>query len=333
MPSQTHIEPASPTRHRLAILGSLALLLIGLLILLLTLPSPVSSWFKSQVGFGASASASPNALQTPEVTASGSDEVNGSAQNAPIDSGGEVIQDGQAVFDPSSLATYIGDDGITVYDRGQGYIDMVEDPTNPGSTLYYGQSLAHAFTEEESQCSLVPEGDSYIKDSYQWSIPSIGAATKFTATNWSLPAYPDAEGRYGSWKSDTAPIGSSSGASFLGGHLNHSPGVYSAIGGEASAWGLLHQIQPCAHLYISNESAQQLEYVAVSATEYDMRVNPTAISSNPEYWRYNGDPAIYFITCAGVGGMGDDGQTGVAGSTLLGTFTKRIVIKFVPVNA
>lgn len=218
--------------------------------------------------------------------------------------------------------------GKTIYypepeNPGEEMLGLIYNETTNNFTTY-APLPAHTFTREESQCDLTtPKNETNLTGTpTTWAIPSLGPNVKtgYTQTNFQLPAHYDAAGRYGTWKSDTAPLGSATGAGIYAGHVNNP-------NGSKSPWGYSHNIQPCTSLYITDESGAQYEY---KAAELRLIIDPASIATDPEYWRLDGPTSLYFITCAGPWGVGDDGQ-GQFGGSLFGNYPYRIVVVWDPV--
>lgn len=207
--------------------------------------------------------------------------------------------------------------------EGEEMLGLVYDQA-AGNFTTYAPLPERTFTEAESQCDLAPKNEADLSGQVTtWAIPALGnnARTGYTQTNFQLPATYDAAGRYGTWKSDTAPLSSSTGAGIYAGHVNNP-------NGSKSPWGYSHNIKPCMSLYITDETGVQREY---QATELRLIDAPTSIATDQEYWRLDGPHNLYFITCAGPYGVGDDGQAQFGGS-LWASYPYRVVVKWTPVQ-
>lgn len=217
---------------------------------------------------------------------------------------------------PYTSTTTDPETGLTVYQLGGDQFGLIYNEQT-GKFNQYAPIPAQTFTRAESQCDLVPKNQVDLSGKpTTWSIPDLGpeASTGYTQTNFQLPATIDEEGRYGTWKTDTAPLSSTEGVGFYAGHVNEPDG-------SMSAWAYLHQVTPCMSKYITDENGVQQEYQAV---ELYLLTNPADVLK-PEFQRMDGPSSIVDVTCAGPNGLGDDGQDQIGGS-LWGYYPYRVVV-------
>lgn len=217
---------------------------------------------------------------------------------------------------PYTSTTTDPETGLTVYELGQDQLGLIYNEKT-GNFNQYAPLPANTFTRAESQCDLVPKNQVDLTGKpTTWSIPDLGpeASTGYTQTNFQLPATIDDQGRYGTWKTDTAHLTSTEGVGFYAGHVNDPDG-------SMSAWAYSHQVTPCMSKYITDENGVQQEY---QASELYLLTNPADVLK-PKFQRMDGPSSLVDVTCAGPNGLGDDGQDQIGGS-LWGYYPYRVVV-------
>lgn len=308
MTLETQTPPPAPEskkrRRKLApwLLGATSLTLAAGSLYLGTggpLPGPLESLFEGGASSAAAAPEGSAPAATPTST---------------VPAGADNLEPEPAV--PYTSTTTDPETGLTVYNLGPDQLGLIYNEST-GKFNQYAPLPAHTFTRAESQCDLVPNNQVDLSGTpTTWSIPDLGpgASTGYTQTNFELPATKDSQDRYGTWKTDTAPLSSTEGVGFYAGHVNEPDG-------SMSAWAYLHQVTPCMSKYITDENGVQYEY---QAAELHLLLNPADILK-PEFQRLDGPSSLVDITCAGPNGLGDDGQDQIGGS-LWGSYPYRVVV-------
>lgn len=198
------------------------------------------------------------------------------------------------------------------------------DPAS-GKELPYAPDLDQSFYNVK--CNLTPDRKADPGSSNSWIIPSLSVASptiisgKNTTTGVNTPwTIPDAPA--GTQNADTQKVGSDKGSVLQLGHVNYP--YRSARSGELSSYGMLHKIQPCAHVYERGDDGKVYEYVATSA----YTILQTDFPNAKKYFRNTGSPMLYMVTCSGPT-IKDDG-TKNPGGTLFTDYKYNEIVEWMP---
>lgn len=214
----------------------------------------------------------------------------------------------------------------TYYEPEYGFMAEATDPSAPFST-----PQVKARTVEPAQCSDQALGQ-VIPAPGSWVVPSLsdgagGMATGYFSTGAFSAGFPSAPA--GLLSSLSAPLGTVGKASVLAGHVN-----MDYPNDRLSAWGLLHYIDPCAHVYITDEAGVTREYqvtvidtIKQGATETDPGLWGSAETSPEEWAEYGAEELVWLLTCSGAF-VGDSG----AGNTFLFPYTDNLRVGLVPLT-
>lgn len=165
-----------------------------------------------------------------------------------------------------------------------------------------------------------------------WVVPSLpdgagGVATGYFSAGYFSAGIPSAPQGVLSLKS--APLGTGGKPSVLAGHVN-----MDYPNDRLSSWGMLHYIDKCAHVYITDLNGTAREYKVVlidtidqAQTESDRQLWGD-VDSAPEVFELVGsDELVWLLTCSGVF-IGDSG----AGSTYTFPYTHNLKVGLTPVR-
>lgn len=165
-----------------------------------------------------------------------------------------------------------------------------------------------------------------------WVVPSLsdgagGYATGYFTDGYFADGIPSAPGGLLSLLS--APLGTAGKASVLAGHVN-----MDYPNNRLSPWGLLHYIDPCAHVYITDSNGVTREYQVIvidTIKQGETASNPGLWGSaelTPEEWaKYDTDELAWLLSCSGAF-VGDSG----VGNTFLFPYTDNLRVGLVPVG-
>lgn len=154
-----------------------------------------------------------------------------------------------------------------------------------------------------------------------WAVPSLndgsGSYAQGTFTDgFFASGFPSAPAGLRSLES--APLGSDGKPTVLAGHVN-----MDYPNDRLSSWGLLHYIDPCAHVYITDDQGVVREYQVSTITT----VEQNRTESDPELWLDGGGVSVWLLTCAGAH-VGDSG----AGTTFTFPYTDNLKVGLTPVS-
>ncbi len=165
-----------------------------------------------------------------------------------------------------------------------------------------------------------------------WVVPSLsdgagGVARGYFSTGLFSAGIPSAPG--GLLSSLSALLGSKGKASVLAGHVN-----LDYPDDRLSGWGLLHYIDRCAHVYITDEAGVTREYQVIvidtieqALTETDPGLWGSAEVTPDEWAKYGTDELVWLLTCSGAF-VGDSG----VGQTFTFPYTDNLRVGLVPVG-
>lgn len=163
-------------------------------------------------------------------------------------------------------------------------------------------------------------------------VPSLsdgagGVARGYFSTGLFSVGIPSAPG--GLLSSLSAPLGSKGKASVLAGHVN-----LDYPDDRLSGWGLLHYVDRCAHVYITDEAGVTREYQVIvidtieqGLTETDPGLWGSAEVTPDEWAKYGTDELVWLLTCSGAF-VGDSG----VGQTFTFPYTDNLLVGLVPID-
>lgn len=245
---------------------------------------------------------------------------------------GWVIKDGQVyapyqIRHPGASGEVFEQDGQEYYEPAYGLMAENTDPTAAFST----PSVLN-LTPTPVQCTGEALGE-VVPEPGSWVVPSLsdgagGVAAGYFTDGYFADGIPSAPG--GLLSALSAPLGTKGKASVLAGHVN-----MDFPDDRLSGWGLLHYIDACAHVYITDGAGVTREYqVAVidtieqGLTETDAGLWGSA-EVTPEVWaRYGTDELVWLLTCSGA----FVGESGV-GQTFVFPYTDNLLVGLVPVGS
>ncbi|MBF0809336.1 sortase [Rothia nasimurium] len=245
---------------------------------------------------------------------------------------GWVIKDGQVyapyqLRHPDATGEVFEQDGQEYYEPVYGFMAENTDPTAGFST-----PPVLNLTPTPVQCTGEALGE-VVPEPGSWVVPSLsdgagGVARGYFAEGLFSDGIPSAPG--GVLSALSAPLGTQGKASVLAGHVN-----MDFPDDRLSSWGLLHYIDACAHVYITDEAGVTREYqVAVidtigqGETETDPSLWGSAEATPDEWAKYGADELVWLLTCSGTF-VGDSGE----GNTFLFPYTDNLRVGLVPVGS
>ncbi|MDO4821265.1 MAG: hypothetical protein Q4A03_04410 [Rothia sp. (in: high G+C Gram-positive bacteria)] len=166
-----------------------------------------------------------------------------------------------------------------------------------------------------------------------WVVPSLsdgagGYATGYFTDGLFSDGIPSAPG--GLLSALSAPLGTVGKASVLAGHVN-----MDYPDDRLSSWGLLHYIDVCAHVYITDGAGVTREYQVIVIDTIEQALTETdpglwgSVEVTPDVWaRYGADELVWLLTCSGAF-VGDSG----VGNTFLFPYTDNLLVGLVPVGS
>lgn len=181
------------------------------------------------------------------------------------------------------------------------------------------------------QCTGEALGE-VVPESGSWVVPSLsdgagGVATGYFTDGLFSDGIPSAPG--GKRSVLSAPLGTKGKASVLAGHVN-----LDYPDDRLSGWGLLHYVDRCAHVYISDEAGVTREYQVIvidtieqALTETDPGLWGSAEATPDEWAKYGTDELVWLLTCSGSF-VGDSG----VGQTFTFPYTDNLRVGLVPVG-
>lgn len=245
--------------------------------------------------------------------------------------GGWTLKDGQ-VYAPYELR-HPGTSGEVFKQEGQAYYEpeygFMAEATDP--TASFSTPRVKNLSPVPVQCSGQALGE-VTPAAGSWVVPTLsdgagGMATGYFSTGAFSAGIPSAPA--GLLSPLSAPLGTMGKASVLAGHVN-----MDYPNDRLSAWGLLHYIDPCAHVYITDEAGVTREYqvtvidtIKQGTTETDPGLWGSAEASPEEWAKYGADELVWLLTCSGAF-VGDSG----AGNTFLFPYTDNLRVGLVPVG-
>lgn len=249
-----------------------------------------------------------------------------------LGSGGWKVKDGQ-VYAPYELR-HPGASGEVFEQGGQAYYEpeygFMAEATDPIAS--FSTPRVKNLSPVPVQCSGQALGE-VTPAPGSWAVPTLsdgagGVATGYFSTGAFSAGIPSAPG--GLLSTLSAPLGTAGKASVLAGHVN-----MDYPNDRLSAWGLLHYIDPCAHVYITDEAGQTREYqvtvidtIKQGATQTDPGLWGSAEQTPEEWARYGSDQLVWLLTCSGAY-VGDSG----AGNTFLFPYTDNLRVGLVPISS
>lgn len=227
---------------------------------------------------------------------------------------------------PDASGEVFEQDGQEYYEPAYGFMAENVDPIAGFSTPQVKNlNPVPARCTGEALGEVVPEPGS-------WVVPSLsdgagGVATGYFTQGLFSAGIPSAPG--GVLSSLSAPLGTKGKASVLAGHVN-----MDYPNDRLSAWGLLHYIDPCAHVYLTDEAGVAREYQVVvidtipqGLTETDPALWGSAEATPDEWAKYGTDELVWLLTCSGAF-VGDSG----VGQTFMFPYTDNLRVGLVPVG-
>lgn len=177
----------------------------------------------------------------------------------------------------------------------------------------------------EALGEVVPEPGS-------WVVPSLsdgagGYATGYFTDGLFSDGIPSAPG--GERSTLSAPLGTVGKASVLAGHVN-----MDFPDDRLSGWGLLHYVDRCAHVYITDEAGVTREYQVIVIDTIEQALTETdaglwgSAEVTPDKWaKYGADELVWLLTCSGAF-VGDSG----VGQTFMFPYTDNLRVGLVPID-
>lgn len=244
---------------------------------------------------------------------------------------GWVIKDGQ-VYAPYQLR-HPDATGEVFEQDGQEYFEPVygfmAEPVSGVGALATPQ--VKNLTPVPVQCTGEALGE-VVPEPGSWVVPSLsdgagGYATGYFTDGYFADGIPSAPGGLRSLLS--APLGTVGKASVLAGHVN-----MDFPDDRLSPWGLLHYIDRCAHVYITDGAGVTREYqvsvidtIEQALTETDPSLWGSAEVTPDEWAKYGTDELVWLLTCSGAF-VGDSG----VGQTFTFPYTDNLLVGLVPVG-
>lgn len=243
---------------------------------------------------------------------------------------GWVIKDGQVyapyqLRHPEASGEVFEQDDQEYFEPAYGFMAENTDPTAEFSTPQVKNlNPVPARCTGEALGEVTPEPGS-------WVVPSLsdgagGYATGYFTDGLFSDGIPSAPG--GERSVLSAPLGAKGKASVLAGHVN-----MDFPDDRLSGWGLLHYIDTCAHVYITDSDGVTREYQVIvidTIKQGETETNPGLWGSaelTPEEWaKYGTDELAWILSCSGAF-VGDSGE----GNTFLFPYTDNLRVGLTPV--
>ena len=246
-------------------------------------------------------------------------------------SSGWKVADGQVVAPyqvrhPDASGEVFEQDGHEYYEPAYG---LMAEPVSGVGAL--GAPQVKNLTPTPVQCTGEALGE-VRPEPGSWAVPSLsdgagGVARGYFSTGLFSAGIPSAPGELLS--SLSAPLGTKGKASVLAGHVN-----LDYPDDRLSGWGLLHYIDRCAHVYITDEAGVTREYQVIvidtieqGLTETDPGLWGSAEVTPDEWAKYGTDELVWLLTCSGAF-VGDSG----VGQTFTFPYTDNLRVGLVPVD-
>lgn len=244
---------------------------------------------------------------------------------------GWVIKDGQVyapyqVRHPDATGEVFEQNGQEYFEPAYGFMAENTDPTAAFST-----PQVKNLTPTPVQCTGEALGE-VVPEPGSWVVPSLsdgagGYATGYFTDGYFADGIPSAPG--GERSVLSAPLGTVGKASVLAGHVN-----MDYPDDRLSGWGLLHYIDRCAHVYITDSDGVTREYQVIvidTIKQGETETNPGLWGSaelTPEEWaKYGTDELAWLLSCSGAF-VGDSG----VGNTFLFPYTDNLRVGLAPVG-
>ncbi|MGV3016878.1 hypothetical protein [Rothia sp. 88186D007BW] len=241
------------------------------------------------------------------------------------------VTDGQVVAPyqvrhPDASGEVFEQDGQEYYEPAYG---LMAEPVSGIGAL--GAPQVKNLTPTPVQCTGEALGE-VVPEPGSWVVPSLsdgagGVARGYFSTGLFSAGIPSAPG--GLLSSLSAPLGTKGKASVLAGHVN-----LDYPDDRLSGWGLLHYVDRCAHVYITDEAGVTREYQVViidtieqGLTETDAGLWGSAEVTPDEWAKYGTDELVWLLTCSGAF-VGDSG----VGQTFTFPYTDNLRVGLVPVD-
>lgn len=246
-------------------------------------------------------------------------------------SSGWKVADGQVVAPyqvrhPDASGEVFEQDGQEYYEPAYG---LMAEPVSGVGAL--GAPQVKNLTPTPVQCTGEALGE-VRPEPGSWAVPSLsdgagGVARGYFSTGLFSAGIPSAPGELLS--SLSAPLGTKGKASVLAGHVN-----LDYPDDRLSGWGLLHYIDRCAHVYITDEAGVTRKYQVIvidtieqGLTETDPGLWGSAEVTPDEWAKYGTDELVWLLTCSGAF-VGDSG----VGQTFTFPYTDNLRVGLVPVD-
>lgn len=170
---------------------------------------------------------------------------------------------------------------------------------------------------QNASCDLAAKNEARPEAS-SWQIPShdLKAPLEPTSASDASITLPDAPA--GISYTPGAGLADETGVVLDAGHVDYPAGAKSRGGGELSAFGHLHEIPECTHIYQSDSDGQTREFVTT-----DLYAVKQSELPSEDIWRKDGAKSLVMITCSGK--SVDD-----VGNSLDFDYSHNLVLKAVP---
>lgn len=293
-----------------SIIGNVCIALSLILFLIYLIPSYTGGNSKATIGSDGSLSVENN---SGNEFLSGLSSIKKNAINSLPDN---IRNAGKRLADKSKQSIPI-DPNANLYENGDESLLIYSDENGDRP---FAPAPAHQF--RNATCDLSAKNEEKPHNN-EWVIPSINQRAQWglSGFNNSLISIPPAP--LGAMYASDALFGDREGALLQLGHVNYNENPWAV-----SPWGYLYQLQECAHIYQTDSNGNTYEFVVTDL----YTVSHEDFPKSDEYFRKDGDLALYMVTCSGPR-VGDAGLsfTSTQSGWDLG-YEYNLVVKAVPVH-
>ena len=168
-------------------------------------------------------------------------------------------------------------------------------------------------------CDLTPKNEARPEAS-SWQIPSHDLKAPLEPTSATDPAITLPDAPAGISYTPGAGLTDETGVVLDAGHVDYPAGAKSRGGGELSAFGHLHEIPECTHIYQTDQAGETREFVAT-----DLYTVKQSELPSEDIWRKDGTKSLVMITCSGK-------SVDEVGNSLGFDYSHNLVLNAVPVS-
>ncbi|WP_293823190.1 class F sortase [uncultured Corynebacterium sp.] len=201
-------------------------------------------------------------------------------------------------------------DGTTIHPR-EGKVAASEDGRK------YAPDPAASY--RHATCDLSPKSEAQ-PDASSWQIPSRDLTAPLEPTSATDPAISLPDAPAGISYTPGAGLTDETGVVLDAGHVDYPAGAKSSGGGELSAFGYLHEIPACTHIYQTDADGQTREFVTT-----DLYTVKQSDLPSEDIWRKDGSKSLVMITCSGK-------SVEDVGNSLGFDYSHNLVLNAVPVQ-